>query len=186
MNYTMRIFLIAILLFSFACKSKKEVIEKAEVKEEPIEQIIAEATTEEDGVLKRAKDAFPESAIARIQRTACFGRCPIYILTVYKGGVVIYEAKKWVDKEGTFQAKVDEGKIQELMQRAESINYFDLENEYDSQKVSDLPSTITSLRNEDQFKTIVNRYQGPEELSEFEKYFDELFLNLDWSEQDTD
>jgi (2Fe-2S) ferredoxin len=183
---TMRIFLIAFILLSFACKSKKDAAEKLESKEESTEQVEQRIPLETDGMEETAKNAFPKNAIARIQRTACFGRCPIYTLTVYKDGIVIYEAEKWVEKEGTFQTKVDQKVIQQLMKKAESVNYFGMKNVYDSAQVTDLPSTITSLRTEDQLKIIVNRFQGPEELAEFEKYFDELFLKLNWSEQDSE
>lgn len=182
----MRIVLILLIACSFACKSKKEVTEKnAPLVEQPIEQV-EEKLQEAEVEGEKQNIAFPSNAVARIQRTACFGRCPIYILTVYEDGRVLYEAQKWVENEGTFQAKTDPSKFKQLLSRAEEINYFALKNKYDSEYVTDIPSTITTLRKDDELKQIVNRYEGPDELRDFEKYFDSLYLQLEWSKQDSE
>lgn len=132
----------------------------------------------------KKEEGFPENAVARIQRTPCFGRCPIYTITVYEDGSVIYEAEEFVQEKGAFYGKVEEDKIRKLMQRAEAINFFELNDEYDNEYVTDLPSTITTLRKDGELKQVINRYQGPEELHKFEKYFDQLFLDLNWSSPD--
>ena len=66
------------------------------------------------------------------------------------------------------------------MDFANEIGYFEMENVYDQQSVTDVPSTITSLRNEEGLKTVVDRFNAPEELIRFEKFFDSLFEGLEW------
>ncbi|MAY83297.1 MAG: hypothetical protein CMP59_04110 [Flavobacteriales bacterium] len=178
----MRILAILLIVLSFACKNKKEATAKEEVVQErtyPVKEDVEEQV--EAKVVKKTID-FPDNAIARIQRTPCFGRCPIYTITVYNDGTVIYNAEKFVEYEGKFKAQADEQKIQMLMSKAEEIGFFKLQSNYDNENVTDLPSTITTLRRDDEVKQIINRYEGPEELSLFEKYFDELFLKMKWSE----
>jgi hypothetical protein len=174
--------LIFVISFSFACKNKKEVTETQ--KPMPVEQADSKPTMEEEFPVKTQKQRikFPENAIARIQRTACFGHCPIYTLTVYNDGTAMLHAEKWLDLEGDFTATVDQKKFDNLIQKAEEVGYFELKDVYDSESVTDLPSTITTLRKGDELKQIVNRYQGPDDLDDFEKYFDELYLKLDWKE----
>jgi len=178
--------LILFLALIFACKSKQKASENANVSSEETVEEVVENTQEEQSVKKKVAIDLPSEAVARIQRTACFGRCPIYVLTVYKDGTVIYNAEKWVDKEGTFQAKASTELFQKLLKKAEEIGYFSLDDLYDSDGVTDLPSTITTIRSEEDLKQIVNRYQGPEKLADFEQYFDSLYLSLEWSEQDTE
>ena len=176
----MRTLSILFILLSLACKNKHE----ASSSKETTQQETSEPRSNEDKNANeqsaKQKIVFPDQAIARIQRTACFGRCPIYTLTVFNDGSAKLKAEKWLDQEGDFTAKVDQKKIDKLMQKANEIGFFELNNEYDSDSVTDLPSTITTLRRGDELKQIVNRYQGPEKLSNFEKYFDELYLKLDW------
>ena len=179
----MRIISILLLLFVIACKNKQESSSTTSKPNPQIEAMRGMEDVEEDEnaeVMEKTVIDLPENAVARIQRTPCFGRCPIYTLTVFADGSVIYHAEKWVEKEGDFQAQADPAKFQNLLARAKEIGYFDFNNEYDSESVTDLPSTITTLRNGDQLKQVINRYQGPESLSEFENYFDSQYLKLDW------
>lgn len=180
----MRILLIVLIGFTLACKSKKGVAEKAKPLSEEVQEELIEKPQIADEASKKKSIDFPRNAIARIQRTACYGRCPIYTLTVYSDGSVLYEAQKWVKEEGTFQGKANPEKFQQLLNKANEIGFFELKDEYDSEYVTDLPSVITTLRSDDVLKQVVNRYQGPEKLSEFEKYFDTLYLELQWSKQD--
>lgn len=185
----MRVLSILLILFALACKNKKEATstkEPIEVKQADskpsMEEDADKASMDETSAKKAVKKQidFPDKALARIQRTACFGHCPIYTLTVYKDGTAKLHAEKWLDFEGDFTATVDQKKFDNLMQKAEEVGYFRLQDIYDSESVTDLPSTITTLRKADELKQIVNRYQGPDDLDDFEKYFDELYLKLDW------
>ena len=180
----MRILFILLILLSVACKSKKEATSNQDSIK--VEEAEAKTTMEEEVIQKETPKNinFPKNAIARIQRTACFGRCPIYTLTVYDDGSAELFAERWLEQEGKFTATVDQSKFQNLLEKAEAINFFELEDVYNSEAVTDLPSTITTLRRDDELKQIVNRYQGPQELSDFEKFFDELYLKSDWKKKE--
>ena len=75
-----------------------------------------------------------------------------------------------VDKKGTYYAKFDTQKLVELVEAAQKINYFQLDHVYDDLQVTDLPSTITTLTHKEGYKTVINRYMGPEELGNFENF----------------
>ena len=187
-------YLVPILIcLIFACKSKKEATATAEpsiedrkevIQEEvPVEKL-NEAPKQTEGANAIALKQFPKNAIGRIQRTACFGRCPIYTLTIYEDGTVIYLGQKWVEKEGTYQTKIDLEVFQKLLDKANEIGYFELDDVYDSDQITDLPSTITTLRQDENLKMVVNRYQGPDKLKGFEQYFDSLFEDVNWTKQE--
>jgi hypothetical protein len=127
----------------------------------------------------------PSNAVARIQRTACFGRCPIYTLTVFEGGRVEYFGKKFTPREGRFESTISPEVIEKLITEAGTYGFFELNNVYDKQAITDLPSTITSVKNAEGMKTVVNRFNGPETLRGFEQYFDNLFNELEWNEMET-
>jgi inner membrane protein involved in colicin E2 resistance len=171
--------LFAILSFS-ACKTQKTQAEKVETKEETNPHLQQPEGSEADAWIEKTQKSLPDSLFAQIQRTACFGRCPIYTLSVYESGYVEYLGKKWVEKEGRFAAEVDQKVLDKLMKEAKAINYFDLNHQFDSKNVTDLPSTITTLKGKEGFHIVVNRYQAPEELSEFAHQFDQLFKDVKW------
>ena len=190
------IYLFTILLALAACKGKKNAaankgkpnvettakeLTDAEREAAIIEQMKNEKLPNEgEDYYEMVEKEIPANAIARIQRTPCFGRCPIYTITVYEDGGVEYFGKKFAAREGLWGSLLSPGQVKKLMDFANEIGYFEMENVYDQQSVTDVPSTITSLRNEEGLKTVVDRFNAPEELIRFEKFFDSLFEGLEW------
>lgn len=186
------LFIISIVVFS--CKNGKKAVSTEDKKDQKVEQRAEEAIEKADVVeekneqqmpdpetkmfLNRAKAKLTDSLVARIERTACFGRCPIYIASIYKSGFVTYQGEKWVEKEGFFKSKMEQDNIDMLLKKATEVNFFSMKDAYDSPYVTDLPSTIITLRKADEVKIVANRYQGPEELAALELYFDELLNKL--------
>lgn len=126
-------------------------------------------------------DPVEDSLFASIERTPCYGRCPTYRINIYKSGYVIYEGIRFVDRLGTYSTRISDRKIQAIINKANEIGYFDLNEVYDS-PVTDLPSTITYLSVNGKKKRIKDRVRGPEKLREYEKYFDGIFEDLEWKE----
>ncbi len=196
------IYLFTILLVLNACKGKKEV---AAQEEKPKTETAAKEMTDaerEAAIVEQMKNKklpnegeayfdmvekeIPADAVARIQRTPCFGRCPIYTLTVYEDGRAEYFGKNFAQREGMWTADVVPELMEQLMVYANEIGYFELKNIYDKEAVTDVPSTITSLRTTEGLKTVVNRFNAPEELRRFEQYFDALFKGVEWVSTQTD
>lgn len=173
------VFLSLLGMFLFACKNTNKV--KAEkVEQSPADMHAQEPEAESTIWLERARKKLPDSLFARLQRTACFGRCPIYTLSVYESGYVEYLGEKWVDKEGRYAARVDQSKLERLMVMAKEVNFFQLDHQYDSKYVTDLPSTITTIKGKNEFQIVVSRYEAPENLNQFNRNFDDLFQDLNW------
>lgn len=189
------IYLFTLLLVFSACHKKTTVVTKTTTstttitKEEPkkVEESIEEQMKNEkhpnegEEYYKMVQKKLSEDAVARIQKTACFGRCPIYTMTVYKDGRVEYFGKKFVEKEGRYTAKADQALIAELLEKAEKTEFFQFNDVYDKEAITDLPSVITSIKGEEGFKTVVNRFNGPKELAEFQNYFEAAFEKLKWT-----
>lgn len=176
MRFIQLIIIIGITIVS--CKNSKHSTVKVE--EDTVKTELDSNRNLGDETANRTNKQFSDSVFAQLQRTPCFGRCGIYTITVFKSGLVRYEGEKWVEKEGVYEARVSPEVLQDLLRYAKEINFFELQDEYDNKQVTDLPSTITSVRNKEGIKTIENRYDGPKELSEFERYFDGLFEQIEW------
>lgn len=163
-----------VVSLSVSCKSKK--IQSKAVEKETVDVIEKESTP----FIEQAKKDLPDSLEVRLQRTACFGRCPIYTLSFYKDGTVIYKGEKWVEKEGLYKGRVSESNLNNIIRKAKEIGFYEMDNQYDSEYVTDLPSTITTLKGESGFKVVANRYEGPELLYELEKLIDEVADSIEW------
>jgi hypothetical protein len=116
------------------------------------------------------------SVIATLQRTPCYGTCPIFQISVFKNGLTFYNGEENVLQKGKFYFYLNQEDINSIFDKAKEINYFTLENNYDM-PVSDFPTTISSLSDQKNVKKIENRAGGPKELAEFESFFEKLILS---------
>jgi hypothetical protein len=128
--------------------------------------------------LKSADD----SLFASIKRTPCYGRCPIYEAKIYNSGFVVYEGKRFVDKEGVFTTRLDSDQLSQISQKASELRFFELNDEYDS-PVTDFPTTYTSIKNGNITKLVKNRVGGPENLKALESFLDEMLNAVTWTKK---
>ncbi len=121
-----------------------------------------------------------DSVYASIKRTPCYGRCPIYEVTIYKSGFVAYNGIRFVERLGQHRSRITQDQLKQIAAKAEEIGYFELNNNYDS-PVTDFPTTITVLNVAGKSrKEIKNRVGAPDSLKEYEKFLDELLNGLTW------
>lgn len=114
------------------------------------------------------------------ERTACFGQCPIFKLTIYTSGYAVYEGKNYVNNIGVYQSSIDAAALQKINEAANSIDYFSLQSVYDDPNKLDVPSKITIIRQGDQKKSVTNRVKGPKTLEVLYSAFDDLIATATW------
>lgn len=121
-----------------------------------------------------------DSLFFSMERTPCYGKCPVYKVNIYRSGHASFEAIRNVaDKNGIYKTTFTKEEMKMISDKAEEIKYFEMEIEYDS-PVTDLPSVITSLNFNDKKKTIRDRHKGPPELRQFEKLAEEIINGKGW------
>lgn len=121
--------------------------------------------------------------VMTLERTACFGTCPVYGVAVHADGTVVYLGMDHVDQLGVRVAQVEPDQVEFLAMQTASAGYFGWQDEYLNQLVTDQPYVYTSLTWDDQFKAI-NRYDGdpnaPVGLLRFEEAIDRLVNSEQW------
>src|SRR5262245_5877604 len=65
-----------------------------------------------------------------LERTPCFGACPIYKLTIKADGSVKYVGKRFVERAGTYTAHVGEGRIQLLLPIFDKAGFWKMKDKY--------------------------------------------------------
>ncbi|NNF02575.1 MAG: hypothetical protein HKN22_07800 [Bacteroidia bacterium] len=122
-----------------------------------------------------------DSLYASIERTPCFGTCPSYKISIYESGYTIYHGKRFVKKIGVYSTRISERKVEAIKEIALALGYFEFDDEYVNPLIADLPSCITSVRNQGTYKTIkVNHEDPPKNLIKFQKGIDSLFEGSEW------
>ena len=149
-------------------------------------------TTSPEGLLEQynnfKKDitSSNSSAIITLERTACYGTCPIYSLSIYKNGKTKYFGLEYVQQTGLHQSSISKSDLNYLLSFAHDNEYGNLQDEYRTiidtaddgtpikLTVSDLPTKITSLLINGDRKIVENYFGGPDWLSSFEKKIDSI------------
>ncbi|MBA3874106.1 MAG: hypothetical protein H0X30_33650 [Anaerolineae bacterium] len=119
-----------------------------------------------------------------LERTACFGSCPVYTITIYDNGDVVYNGQKFVDVMGEQTSQIDPATVALMVKAFETAGYFDWKEAYDTQMVTDLPSTITSVTQAGKTHRITH-YAGdntaPQALSFLELWIDDMTNSQLWT-----
>ena len=84
--------------------------------------------------------------MASIKRTACYGRCPIYELSVFRDGKVEYTGERFVKTTGAATWQITAADVAAIDALFASAHYLDMKDAYRSYNMTDMPSTITSYQ----------------------------------------
>ncbi len=118
--------------------------------------------------------------VFEIEKTACFGECPVYNLLVYKDRTVILNAQQNLSLKGTYRSKLSVDRYSELVDLFLKHNFFDFKDKYMGD-VTDLPTTYVTFSHEGQSKKIMDYYRAPEELKLLENELHGLIDELSWT-----
>lgn len=155
-----------ILLFSsallfFSCDASKKATENEQIE------------TTDNGKPQRQE-------FATIQKSYCYGKCPVYKMTIYEDGRTILEGKANLDMIGVWELKLDMSELDAFTKMARNIGYMELEDKYDSE-ITDIPSTTTSIVIDGVRKEVYRRANYPEKILKFEALFTDLLEREGWT-----
>ena len=107
------------------------------------------------------KDINIKEPLISLQRTACFGECPIYKFEIYSSGDCIYYGEKFVDKIGEYKFYLKKDDIDKIISKAKEINFKNMDDKYTS---------YIKIKN----KKIIDYSDAPKELRDIEKLIDKI------------
>jgi Domain of unknown function (DUF6438) len=128
-----------------------------------------------------AQDATSTPAIT-LERTACFGRCPVYRLAVTPTGALTYEGTANVRRIGAATGQVPADSVTALLSELEEADYFSFADSYTSadptcgRYATDLPTVMTSVTMQGRTKRVVHDHgcAAPGALDVLERRIDEV------------
>ena len=132
--------------------------------------------------------AAPEAVVVRLERTSCFGECPVYSVTIDGRGNVVYEGAKFVRVEGRQTDTIPASRVAAIVATAERIGFFGLRDQYRSirnpdgttSSVTDLPTTIVTISRDGKPKRVEDYIGAPEGLKQLEREIDEAARTKRW------
>lgn len=114
--------------------------------------------------------------LVAMERTACFGKCPIYQVKIYDNGLLIYNGEKFTDKTGCWYTKISAADLKSLKAMFSINGFVEMEAQYppDKKYPTDLPSCIlTYYYSETEVKKVVDHgWQAPAALKQLQERVD--------------
>lgn len=135
-------------------------------------------------------------ASIQMERTACYGKCPVYTLSIEPNGKVTFEGKQFTETLGKVESKLEDGKMAQLIAAIDKADYFALNSSYVDESdgcpitATDSPSVNLKIRL-GSYENSTRHYYGclekgdgyhpyPAGLTELEKRIDEIVGTSRW------
>jgi len=116
------------------------------------------------GLCLAQEKPIPADTLITLERTVCYGPCPIYKVTITSNGTVTFEGRQNVKVKDIVKGHISREDVGSLIAAFEAASYFTLNDSYQTQKDgcpevwTDNPSAITSIRINGKTKTISHYY----------------------------
>lgn len=176
------LFLLAIAFLGQSCTKKIAARQQKEAVVVPPTTI----TEEIKEVIKDPEIVAPEEEVVQVilhfQKSACYGKCPVFDVKVYSDGRVLYRGEANVEKMGFYETEIDTSQLDLLFSESERAAFFTLRSHYptNNQKITDLPQTVTYLKRGELERRVINHFEAPLSLQHFEKFLEKFFEQLAW------
>jgi hypothetical protein len=114
----------------------------------------------------------------RLERTMCYGNCPVYNVVVDKEGNVKYQGEMFVYKSGEYQWKISNKKVKQLRDLIENFGFESYIYKPLNGFITDQPSCITTVKYSDGDSKEIDHYYGDilidDRLTNFEKRIESI------------
>jgi hypothetical protein len=119
----------------------------------------------------------------RLERTACFGTCPVYVVVVHGDGLVEYEGRRFVKEIGPRTRRISADDARRLFSQFEKARFFELASSYRA-GMSDMPTFILTFQRGKKVHRVED-YAGrnagmPEVVTELERATDQVAGTDEW------
>lgn len=148
-----------------------------------VTEVTASAETELPGMTAIGGATLtPEVSVTRIglERTPCFGRCPVYTVIIHQDGTFRYEGTENVERIGSHTGRVDTLELTQVFRYIEAINFFDLADTYRAEIMDDA-AAFTLVETPEETKVIMNYARSaPATVWALEALIDRLLATATW------
>ena len=116
-----------------------------------------------------------DQLLIRMEKTPCYGACPVYTLTIDQKGNGLFEGVENTEHVGQYPFRLSKKQLQQLKASFIEAGFFKMEDKYDA-FVSDLPTVFLTYHSKGKKKKIMDYYGAPQELKDLEKQIEALVL----------
>lgn len=117
-----------------------------------------------------------------LRKGACFGKCPVYELKIYKTGYCKLFAEQNYDKLGTLEKFLSKEELSALNSEFVKSNFKQFEREYKS-RIPDYPMAVVGYRtnSKDSLYTIKGKLERPQVVKDLQVLLEQIAAENDWN-----
>ena len=117
--------------------------------------------------------------IIEMSKGPCYGRCPVFTLTVYENSIASYEGERYTDRLGTYVKKLEKGQMERLLGEFKRANVWQFRDSYRG-RIPDMQSVTITYREGNKKKTITGKEIRPNAVKWLETQLDQLAQSEGW------
>jgi hypothetical protein len=121
----------------------------------------------------------PVDLVIKLERTACYGDCPVYSVTLDAQGNVRFIGTRFVRAMGEHTDRIPVSDIATVLATVRRIGFFDLRDSYRA-PITDLPTTIVTVTADGRTKRVEDYFGAPRVLKELEYEIDRTARTQRW------
>jgi len=128
-----------------------------------------------------------QDTVVHINKTACYGDCPVFSATILANGDSFYTGKQNVEKIGTYTAKISQRAIIKIDEKLLEIDFYDLNGRYpedEKEIIVDLPWVYIFSELKEQKNHVAVNHSGPKKLMNFISFVEVELDKLNWTSRE--
>lgn len=133
------------------------------------------------GGLKDVSKFKKEDIVFSLKKGACFGKCSVYNLDVYKNGYVVFEGIANVEKYGIYARKITKQELQNIKMNFDKENFYGFDDNYPI-AMSDLPTITMTYNKENMTKTVQGSINRPQQILNLQKNLEKLIKSNEFKQ----
>lgn len=129
---------------------------------------------------KNLRKNLPYESIT-LERTPCYGTCPVYTVTLYRSGMAELYAKSYLPKTGNFVGKIDVLSFGRLCYLLDHFHFSDFKDSYRGSWTDDTTCIVTARTSAKVAKKVSDYGSvGPIELWAIHQVIDRMRERIEW------
>ena len=140
---------------------------------------LASCSTTQKVLTQEEITALPK--VLEYKKGGCKGRCPIFDLTVYENGWMIFNGKMWTKQEGMATAQLTKEEFAQLQADCDKADVWSKEAEY-GMNIMDAPTTTIHLYEKNRDQQVQWRIRAPKSLATLSNAITQIIIDRGWLE----
>lgn len=117
--------------------------------------------------------------VIEMSKSPCQGRCPVFRLAIYEGGIVSFDGERYTERIGLWVKKLEKERYEDILRKFRVANLWQFNNVYRGEYF-DAPTVSITYYEEGDVKTVIGKDGRPYQVLELEALLDDLARSSGW------